>query len=587
MSKLDKINLAWEDIQWQLVQKNVFRYQHRIYKASKVGNVKVVQYIQRKLINSIDGRLLATQRVTTFNKGKNTAGVDKIRSLTSPEKIKLCNNLRMDGKAKPIRRVFIPKPGKAEKRPLGIPTIRDRAKQALATLALEPEWEAKFEPNSYGFRPGRCAHDAIEAIFLNLRHGNRKYIFDADIRKCFDSINHKALLEKINTYPELRDQVLAWLEAGIMEGYSNTPKPEITYSNIGTPQGGIISPLLANIALHGLENDLKEYVTSLNLKPTPTSNRGRSAKAKALSVIRYADDFLLIHSNKEILIKCINYTETWLETVGLEIHEGKSSIKDSRQGVQFLGHQIIHIKHKGKYKTKISPSKEKCKALLEKISLLIKSNRSISSYRLISILRPIIIGWANYYRYSECTDIFTKLTHKIFLKTRAWVFRRDTRSGRNSIKEKYFPSCRTYSFKGKNHKDNWILVGKEKNKNGEIETRFLPHMSWVPSEKYTKVKSEKSPFDGDIIYWTLRTDKYSPLSTRVRNLLRKQKGICPYCKIKFKTNDRMEVDHGIPRIKGGKDVYSNLQLLHLSCHVQKTAKDRSSRNKVKKIAGAG
>jgi RNA-directed DNA polymerase len=172
------------------------------------------------------------------------------------------------------------------------------------------------------------------------------------------------------------------------------------------------------------------------------------------------------------------------------------------------------------------------------------------------------------------------MTHKIFLKLRTWVFRRDTRSGRQTIKEKYFPSGRTYSFKDKSHQDNWILVGKEKNKHGKIETIFLPHMVWVPSENYSKVKSDKSPFDGDLTYWTQRTAKHSPLSTRVRNLLIKQKGTCRYCNKIFKTNEQMEVDHIIPRYKGGKDVYSNLQLLHTSCHVQKTAKDL---NKVEKL----
>lgn len=526
MSKFKTINLAWEHIKWDKVRKNVSRYQNRIYKASKAKNVKTVHYLQNRLIKSIDGRLLAIQRVTTLNKGKNTR-IDKIRSLTSPEKIKLSNNLILDGKAKPLRRVCIPKPGKVEKRPLGIHTIRDRAKQALATFALEPEWEAKFEPNSYGFRPGRCCQDAIEATFLSLHHGKRKYIFDADIRKCFDKINHKALIEKINTYPEIRVQVLAWLEAGIMDEYANSPKINITYSNVGTPQGVIISPLLANIALHGLENELKQYVVSLKRKPTPNSNTGKSAKMKALSVIRYADDFLLIHTNKEILHKCITFTKTWLQKIGLEINEEKSSIKDSRQGVHFLGHQIIHImKSNGKYKTKISPSKEKCKALLNKLSLIIKSNRSVSSYRLISILRPIIIGWANYYRYCECKKTFSTMTHKIFLKLRAWVFRRDTRSGRNSIKEKYFPSNRKYSFKGRTHEDNWILVGQERKTNGRVATNFLPHIVWVPSEKYRKIKGDKSPFDGDIVYWSLRTSKYSPLSTRVKNLLKKQKGKC-------------------------------------------------------------
>jgi len=583
MSKFKELNLAWEDIQWDLVRKNVFRYQTRIYKASKLDRVKTVNYLQKRLINSIDGKLLAVHKVCTLNKGKNTPGIDKIRRLSSPEKIKLLNNLKLDGKAMPIKRVYIPKPVKIEKRPLGIPTIKDRAKQALATLALEPQWEAKFEPNSYGFRPGRSCHDAIESIFLSLRHKHPKYIYDADIRKCFDQINHEALLEKINTFPILNRQVRAWLEAGIMENYSNMIKPEITYSNIGTPQGGIISPLLANIALHGLENNLKNYVSSLNIKPTPKSNREKAAKMKALSVIRYADDFLLIHVNKEILDLCVIYTEKWLHTMGLEISKEKTSIKDSRHGVKFLGHSITHVKKNGVYKIKIEPSKDSCKSLLNKIKIIIKANRSTSTYRLISILRPIIVGWANYYRYSECKNKFNTLTHKIFQKIRAWAFRRDTRSGRNTIKERYFPSGRIYSFKGKNHKDNWILVGKEKGIDGKIKEIFLPHIVWIPSENFSKVKGNKSPFDGDYIYWSLRTAKFSPLPTRVRNLLIRQNGKCTSCKRLFLNNDSMEVDHIIPSFKGGKDVYSNLQLLHTACHLQKTAKDR----KRSEIAGAG
>ena len=181
----------------------------------------------------------------------------------------------------------------------------------------------------------------------------------------------------------------------------------------------------------------------------------------------------------------------WLQKIGLELNEEKSSIKDSRYGINFLGHQIIHVRSGKKYKIKIVPSKANWKALLEKISRIIKANRSSSSYRLISILRPIVVGWANYYRYCECKNTFSTLTHKIFLKLRAWVFRRDTRSGRKAIKEKYFPSGHTYSFKGKNHKENWILVGKEKRKYGKIDKEFLPHMVWVPRENYSKVKGDK------------------------------------------------------------------------------------------------
>lgn len=261
MSLTTKNNLAWAFIRWSLIRSRVRRTQRRIYKAKRLGQTNRVHWLQKHLLNSLDAKLLAVLQVTTINKGKNTAGIDKKRALSSKEKLALANKLKLDGKTLAIRRVWIPKPGKPEKRPLGIPTIEDRAKQALAKLALEPEWEAVFEPNSYGFRPARSTHDAIEAIFLGLHHKTPKWVFDADIRKCFDRINHKALLDKLGTFPLMEAQIKAWLEADIMEGYANSPK-NTQKSLMGTPQGGIISPLLANISLHGLENHLKTFVTS-------------------------------------------------------------------------------------------------------------------------------------------------------------------------------------------------------------------------------------------------------------------------------------------------------------------------------------
>lgn len=570
MSKLISINLAWNSIRWPLVKRRVRRIQNRIYKAKRLGKTSQVHWLQKLLINSKDAKLLAVQQVTTLNSGKKAKGVDKVKIVTAKQKMKLANSLRLDGKASAVRRVWIPKPGKAEKRPLGIPTIRDRAKQALAKYALEPEWEAIFEPNSYGFRPARSAQDAIEAIFLGLHHGVPKNVFDADIRKCFDRIDHKALLEKLQTFPEMKCQIKAWLGADIMEGYANNPK-DVTTPTMGTPQGGIISPLLANIALHGLENHLKNFVTGLK-KPRKGANRGSVAKKKALTIVRYADDFVLIHEDAKILRSCIEETKTWLSTVGLELNAEKSKLKDCREGFKFLGFQIIQVRKDQKYKVKITPAKEKQAAILLRIRKLIQLNKASSAYKLISILRPVIIGWANYYKFCECSAVFSKLTHSIFQKVRAWVFRRDTRNGRKAVKEKYFPSNQEYSFKGVTHKDDWILVGKQKSKKGTVEN-FLPHIVWVPSEKFVKVKGDKSPFDNDFVYWGVRTSKYENLSTRVQNLLKRQKGKCTLCKQNFTSFDRMEVDHIVPKRSGGRDTYDNLQLLHRQCHVNKTASE--------------
>lgn len=572
--------LHWNNVPWKRVYSYVSKLQHRIYKASRKGKGKETRKLQTYLINSLAGKLVAVHIVTTRNKGKLTAGIDRKLISTPEAKLNLAYKLKLDGKALPIRRVWIPKPGKTEMRPLGIPIIEDRAKQALAKLALEPQWEAVFEPNSYGFRPGRSCHDAIEAIFLALHHNTPKWVYDADIRKCFDKINHDALLKKLNTFPLMRNQIKAWLKVGIMEGYADEPKnqdaiPRPTIE--GTPQGGVISPLLANIALHGLETHLKDYVVSLP-KPYPGANRGSAAKKMALTIVRYADDFVLIHRNKQILEQCIQETECWLHKVGLELNKDKSTLRDGRNGFQFLGFQIIQIRKikVDRYKTKIIPAKQKRLLFLKNIREVIQNNKSSSAYNLIRILRPKVIGWANYYRFCECSDTFSKITDQVFRKLRAWVFRR-SRKGRLYWKEKYFPSGKTYVFNGKKHKDNWIFVGQTKGPDGKILTNFLPHMIWISSKKYVKVVGDESPFSHNL-YWVQRSKRLTSwLPTRIGNLFRKQKGKCPYCKQLFNYGDMQswQVDHIIPKAQGGSDTYDNIQLLHRQCHVSKTREDNA------------
>jgi RNA-directed DNA polymerase len=254
MSKTSlKTTVEWRSINWRKLEKRVYKLQKRIYRASQRGDVKAVRRLQKMLMKSWSARALAVRRVTQDNTGKKTAGVDGKKSLSPEARLKLVNKLKLGSKVRPTRRVWIPKPGTEEKRPLGIPTMEDRALQALVKLALEPEWEALFEPNSYGFRPGRSCQDAIGAIFNCIRYKN-KYVLDADIAKCFDKIDHEALLKKLNTSPTIRRQVRAWLKAGVMDGKQLFPTSE------GTPQGGVISPLLANIALHGMEERIKKGI---------------------------------------------------------------------------------------------------------------------------------------------------------------------------------------------------------------------------------------------------------------------------------------------------------------------------------------
>jgi RNA-directed DNA polymerase len=225
----------WKDIDWKQIQKNVYRLQTRIFKAKRRGDTKQVHRLQKLLMKSRSAKLLSVRKVTQDNQGKSTAGVDGIKSLTPSQRFDLVDSLELTEKSKPTRRVMIPKPGTSEERPLGIPCMIDRAKQMLVKLALEAEWEAVFETNTYGFRTGRGAHDAIEAIFKSISKKS-KYVLDADITKCFDKINQEKLLEKLNTFPKLYRQIKAWLKSGVvMDG-------KLFPTNEGTPQGGVVTP---------------------------------------------------------------------------------------------------------------------------------------------------------------------------------------------------------------------------------------------------------------------------------------------------------------------------------------------------------
>lgn len=298
--KCDPESEAWNRLPWRKLEQHVYRIQKRIYQAQKHDNERAVQKLQKLLMKSEAARLLAVRRVTQDNQGKKTAGIDGIKSVPPKGRQLLAQQIHPKNwrqqEARPVRRVWIPKPGKPnERRPLGIPTMLDRSKQSLAKLALEPEWEAMFEPNSYGFRPGRSCQDAIGAIFNAIRC-KPKYVFDADIAGCFDNISQKALVEKLHIYPAMRQAIQAWLEAGVMDGV------EFAKTDKGTPQGGPLSPLLANVALHGMEAMVAEGYTS------------KSSEKPIL--IRYADDFVLFHSDEKKLQRAVEAVKEHLTGMG-------------------------------------------------------------------------------------------------------------------------------------------------------------------------------------------------------------------------------------------------------------------------------
>jgi RNA-directed DNA polymerase len=521
------------------------------------------------LMKSWSAKTLAVRRVTQDNQGKKTAGVDGVKSLSPNQRFDLVTKLHLGTKASPTRRVWIPKPGTEEKRPLGIPTMQDRALQALIKLALEPEWEARFEPNSYGFRPGRSCHDAIAAIFDSIRY-KAKYVLDADIAKCFDRIDQRKLLHKLNTFPTMRRQIKSWLKAGVMDG------KELFLTSEGTPQGGVISPLLANIALHGMENQIKEYVGSLRYLGSSPTNRKDS-----VSLIRYADDFVILHKDLTVVQGCQVIISDWLKDMGLELKPSKTRLahtlnqaENEKPGFNFLGFNVRQFSvgkyHSGKttkgellgFKTIITPSQEKVKVHHDKIAAVIDNHKAMPQAVLIKNLNPIIRGWSNYYSTVVSKVTYSSLDNLMYLKLRSWAKRRHPNKGTKEVTRKYWQTI---------DGDNWVFATRKGNTN---PLRLLKHAD-TPIVRYVKVKGESSPYDGNLVYWSKRKGESLELPTRVATLLKRQKGKCAQCNLHFREEDVMEVDHTIPKSKGGKDVYYNWQILHRHCHDTKTASDGS------------
>ena len=553
MSKtLKNQTVEWNKLPWKQIERKVFKLQKRIFRASQRGDVKAVRRLQKTLMRSWSAKCLATRKVTQDNRGKRTAGVDGLKNLSPKQRMSLVSQIKVTGKALPARRVWIDNPGRDEKRPLGIPTMQDRAKQALVKLILEPEWEAKFEPNSYGFRPGRSTHDAIEAIF---KHINRKekYVLDADISQCFDKIDHTALLEKLNTFPTLRHQIKAWLKAGVID-FGVFSKTET-----GTPQGGVISPLLANIALHGFE----EYITSF--KKAGRYPNGQANKTSA-AVIRYADDFVILHESKEFVEQLQNRAAEWLGGMGLELKASKTKICHTTEGFDFLGFNARQYKvgayraaKIGKagwqepenlgFKALIKPSKKAIEKHLDEVKKIIKAHHGAPQKALISRLNPIIRGWSNYYSSVSSKETFSDCTSLIFSMLKAWGKRKCSRSNSSEIIQKYW---RTIGG------DNWAFATEDGHK-------LIKHQETLII-RHNKIQGTSSPFDGRDSYWSLRTKSYPGLTPRVKKLLERQKGKCEHCGLLFRNEDVMEVDHKIPLSLGGEDRMNNLQLLHAHSH---------------------
>ena len=437
MNTANTLMYEWKDIPWRKLEVRIFKLQKRIYRASEREDVTTVRKLQRLLIKSRTAKLLAVRKVTQDNSKKTTGAINKGTNLSQKQKVELVENLSLPSPSKPIGQVWLSQAGTKsnsvknnhQKRSQGIETIRDEASQALVNLALEPEWEARFESHSFGFRPGRSAHDTVKYLFLTIGKQD-KYVLHRNISKCFDCINHSVLLDKLNTFPLIRRAVKTWLKSGVMKG---NPRSQIRNG---------IALLLVNISLH----DLEAYIQSAFSRFKQLSNI-----KEAPTVVCYGDDLIIMHRDLEALKRAIFLAQKWLSTMGLKFSIEPNQIRHTSQkyhghepGLEFWGfslrqyQKMFQRKTGAEYKTIIVPTKDAIKSYKRKLSKIIDGHKTATQEKLIAALNPIIVRWANYYSAVNSKDTFSDLDHWLYIKLRRWANRRHPKKSRKWIVRKYW-----------------------------------------------------------------------------------------------------------------------------------------------------
>ncbi|MFT8352578.1 group II intron reverse transcriptase/maturase [Clostridium saccharoperbutylacetonicum] len=539
----------WNSINWKKIYKYVKKLRQRIFHAEQLGQTRKVRKLQRLMIRSKANLLLSIKRVTQINKGKRTAGIDKMIITNDKERITLFNLIKdyniKSVKVKPAKRKYIPKKN-GKLRPLGIPIIKDRIYQNIVKNALEPQWESRFESISYGFRPKRSAQDARQQLFQKLRGGTkRQWIFEGDFKGCFDNLNNDYIITCLEKFP-CKKTIVEWLKAGYVDN-------EVFNETLtGTPQGGIISPLLANIALHGMEEEL-----GVRYKK---NTQGHYLDSNSIGIVKYADDFVILCKSREEAKSMYDKLKPYLEKRGLSLAEDKTRVTHIRDGFDFLSFNAKQYKTIRGMVLLIKPSKESIKKAKQKIKEIFDRYRGSQVGVIITKLNPIIRGIGNYWSSSVSKEAFKTIDYYIWIKIRRHLKVVHPKKPWKWIINKYFSK----DIHGMSN-DKWLLTDKS------IKNCQLMKMQWIPIIRHQLIKYKNSPDDKTLKEYFIKKDEKEFNKNNIlsrQKLAKKCKYQCRICNQSLFDEENLKINQIVPKVLGGKDVYRNFEILHESCYEQ-------------------